>query len=125
MLVADALAGMGQTPAQIVHVLHALLQPACRHARQPGMQRTEQRQELHALGAYQLRRTGGRRSTCIGYEVGNGEVGLVSHAADHREGASVQRTRHDLFVEGPQIFDAAAAAAQDQHVAFAPRRRRY
>ena len=32
----------------------------------------------------------------------------------------MDRPRHNFFVERPQVFDAAAAAADDQHVAFGP-----
>ena len=38
----------------------------------------------------------------------------------HRHRAGRHRARHHLFVERPQVFDAAAATAQDQHVALGP-----
>ena len=45
----------------------------------------------------------------------------MAHAADHRQRASVDRARHHFFVECPQVLDAAAAAADDQHIAFGAR----
>jgi hypothetical protein len=71
------------------------------------------------LGSRQFGGSGGRRRALIGGEVGNREVGLMADAADHRQRTGADRTRHDLVVEGPQVFDAAAAATDDQQFAVA------
>jgi len=42
----------------------------------------------------------------------------VSDPAHHRKPAGVNCARDDFFVESPQVLDAAAAAADDQHVAL-------
>ena len=62
---------------------------------------------------------GGRRRRGrpqIGDEVGDRDVGLVSDGGNHRHGRSGDRARHDLLVEGPEIFDGAATAADNDHV---------
>jgi hypothetical protein len=60
----------------------------------------------------------GRRRPLIGGKVGNREVGFVTDAADHRQRTGADRPRHGLVVECPEVFDAAATAADDQHFAF-------
>jgi hypothetical protein len=44
------------------------------------------------------------------------DVGLVADAADHRQRAGRHGAHHALVVEGPQVFQRAAAAHQQQHV---------
>ena len=52
----------------------------------------------------------------VGHEIGDGDVGLVAHGRDHRHGTGGDGARHGLFVEGPQIFERAAAAAHNDDV---------
>ena len=60
---------------------------------------------------------GGRRGRAqVGHEIGDGDVGLVAHGGNHRHGAGGDGARHGLFVEGPEIFQRAAAAAHDDQV---------
>ena len=60
---------------------------------------------------------GRRRRAQVGAEVGDGEVGLVAHAADQRHRAAARWcARQRLVVEGPQVLDRAAAAHQQDHV---------
>src|SRR5439155_9134631 len=60
----------------------------------------------------------GRRSgrAGIGDEVGDGEVGLVADAGDNGDRAGVNGAGDDLFVEGPELLDGAAAAGDDDGV---------
>ena len=73
-------------------------------------------------GGGQFGGSGRRGGAHVGAEVGDGEVGLVADAGDDRHAAADDRARHHFFVEAPQVFDRAAAAAHQQHVDFgAPR----
>jgi hypothetical protein len=83
------------------------------------MRRFERRKgfaERLPIGTRDSRRCGGRGRAQVGHEVGDGEVGLVAHAAHHGNRAGVDRARDDLLVEGPQVLEAAAAATDDEHV---------
>ena len=62
-------------------------------------------------------RGGGRRGRAnVGDKIGDGEIGLVAHAGDNGNLRVGNRPRDDFFVEGPQIFERAAAARHDHHV---------
>ena len=63
-----------------------------------------------------LRRLGRGRRAGIGDEVDQGPVGLVADRRDQRNGAVAGGADHDLLVEAPQVFEAAAAARDDQNV---------
>ena len=71
------------------------------------------------------RQRGGRRRgrAHVGDEVGDGDVDFVADAGHRRNAAGGDRARHAFVVEAPEVFERAAAARDDQHVAFvAPRR---
>jgi hypothetical protein len=121
LLVVHALAGMRDAPPEIVHALHVALEMACERTPRALVHRTQVAPELDAIGRRKLCRAGRRRRTRVSDEVGDGEVGLVTHAANDGHRTRRQRPRHDLFVERPQIFDAAAAPTQNQQVALAAR----
>ena len=55
---------------------------------------------------------GGRRRgrAQVGHEIGDGDVGFVAHGRNHRHGAGGDGARHGFFVEGPEVFERAAAA---------------
>ena len=57
-----------------------------------------------------------RRRAQVGDEVGDGEIGFVADAGDHRHRRCDDRARQDLLVERPQILERAAAARHDDHV---------
>jgi hypothetical protein len=65
---------------------------------------------------HQFGRGSGRGRPQVGHKVRNGEVGLVAHTADHGHRALNERARELLVVEGPQVFDRAAAAHQQDHI---------
>ena len=76
------------------------------------------RQPLGGIGHHQLGGRRGRGRAHVGGEVGDGEVDLVPDAADHGDGRGDDGARQALVVERPQILERAAAAGEDQHVAF-------
>src|SRR5262249_33716504 len=59
---------------------------------------------------------GRRRGANVGDEIGDGEVGLVADAGDHGNGASGDGAGDCFFVEGPEIFEGAATASQNQNI---------
>ena len=61
---------------------------------------------------------GGRRRgrAQVGDEVGNRHVGFVADGRDHRHRAGGNRPGDDFLVEGPQVFDRAAAASGDDDI---------
>src|SRR4029077_20887189 len=64
---------------------------------------------------------GGRRGSAnIGDEIGDGEIGFVADARDDGNFRCKDRAGDDFFVEGPQIFQGAAAARDDEHVDEVP-----
>ena len=66
--------------------------------------------------AHQLRGVGRRRGPQVGDEVGDREVGLVADAGDDGHARGHDGARDGLLVERPQVFDAAAASRDDDHV---------
>ena len=52
----------------------------------------------------------------IGSEIDQRRIGLMPHGGDQRDVAGRGRTHHDLLVEGPEVFQAAAAARHDQQI---------
>ena len=59
---------------------------------------------------------GRRRRARVGGQVDQRPVRLVADGGDERDGAGRGRAHHHLLVEAPQVFQAAAAARDDQHV---------
>jgi len=105
-----------------VQALFERLDPACPGARDPPAQRLGAAHQLAPVGRGERRRGGRRRRSLVGGEVGDGEVGLVTHAADHRNRRGRHRARDRLVVERPEILDRTATANQQQHLALAPPR---
>ncbi len=59
----------------------------------------------------------GRRwcwSPQVGNKVTDAEVGFMPHRGDHRDAGGGHRAGQGFIVEGPQVFQRAAAAADDQ-----------
>ena len=65
-------------------------------------------------GQFRRRRRRGRAQ--VGDEIRDGDVGFMAHRRDHRHGACRNRARHGFFVERPQVFERAAAAAGDHQI---------
>src|SRR5438045_4713989 len=60
---------------------------------------------------------GGRRGSAhVGDEIGDGEVGLVADSGDYGNLRIENGAGDDFFVEGPQVFEGATAAGENQHV---------
>ncbi len=63
-------------------------------------------------------RRGGRSGRAqVGHKIGDGEIGFVSHAGDHRHSGSGNRAGNGSLVEGLNIFERAAAAGDDHQSA--------
>ena len=69
---------------------------------------------LDGIDTVLLVRGGGRGRAQVGGQIGQGDVGLVSDATHHRQGARGHRAHHALVVEGPEVLQRAATAHQ-QH----------
>src|SRR5690606_37634856 len=54
----------------------------------------------------------------IGDEVGNGDIHFMADRADHGNAAGVDGAGDGFLVEGPEVFQRAAAPADDQYVAI-------
>ena len=64
----------------------------------------------------QLRRGGRSRGAQIGDEIGDGEVGLVSHSGDHGNFRSRNCPREEFGVERRKVLGGAAAARDDDRI---------
>lgn len=86
------------------------------------LQLAAERESFSARGEpARARKFGGgsrRGGAPVGDQIGNREVGFMTDAGDHRQRAGGNGARQVLVVERPQIFDAATAAGDDQHLAF-------
>ena len=71
----------------------------------------------------ELRGGRGRRRAKVSDEIGDGEVGFVAHAGDHRNRRRGNGARDFLFVERPEIFERPATARDDDHIDAAGRGR--
>ena len=63
-----------------------------------------------------LGRFAGGEGSNVGDQVAEGNVDFVTDARDDRDRAGVDRAADDFFVEGPEVFDAASPACDDDHV---------
>jgi len=63
---------------------------------------------------------GGSRcgGTQICHKVDDGGVRFVAYAADDGQAAAGDCACHDFFIEGPQVFNAAATADKQQYIAL-------
>ena len=68
------------------------------------------------VGHRQLRRRGRRGRAQVGHKIADGEIGFVPHGGDHRNAGGRHRPRDRLVVEGPQLLNGTAAAADDEHI---------
>src|SRR5580704_1086994 len=59
-------------------------------------------------------RGGGRAD--IGYEIRDREIRLMANSGNYRDRTCDNRASYSLFVEGPQVFDRAAAANEQNHI---------
>ena len=116
LLVADALPGMGQSPRQEIEPLHTVFNAALEYAHQLLAGQHHIAAQLNTVRTDQLCRRSRRRRAHIGGKIGDGEIGFMPHAADHRHRTGADRPGHHFFVVSPQILNAAAAAADDQHI---------
>ena len=76
--------------------------------------------QLRLVRHGQLRRVRRRRRPCIGNKIGDRHVGLMPDGGDDRNVGGINRARHALIVERPQIFNRPAAAPRDDEVGDLP-----
>jgi hypothetical protein len=119
----QGLARPGQAQGDPVQALRLPLQAAPGAPDERGAVRVEQLERRAGRRRHQLGRGGGCRRTQVGGEVGQGDVGLVADAAHHRHRRRAQRPHDALVVEGPEVLERAAAAADDEHVDLGAGRR--
>ena len=90
---------------------------ALHHAR---LQRVEPAVNFALVRHGDLRRVRRRRRPCIGNKIGDRHVGLMPDGGDDRNVGGINRARHALIVERPQIFNRPAAAPRDDEVGDLP-----
>ena len=78
----------------------------------------KRRQPLGGVGDDQLGGGRGRRCAHVGGEIGDGEVDFMPDAAHDGNRGCDDGPRQALIVECPQILERAAAAGEDEDVAF-------
>ena len=72
--------------------------------------------DLAGIGDADLAGLAGGQGAAVGGQVGEGHVDLVADRRDDRDARGGDGPRHDLLVEGPEVFEAAAAAGDDDDV---------
>ena len=115
------LRGMHQPLGAAIQRLRGVLQAPAHLAREAAHAVDDARGELGARRRGELGRGRRRGRAPVGSEVGDSEVGLVPDADHDRDARSADRARHALLVEAPQVLDRAAAAHEEQHIAFGAR----
>jgi hypothetical protein len=72
--------------------------------------------EFAARLHHELGGSRGRGGADIGDKIGYGEIGFVADAGDYGDFGGGDGAGNFFFVEGPEIFEGAAAAGQNEHV---------
>jgi hypothetical protein len=121
-LLADLRGGTEQTARVPVQRLGRVAQRAAHGAPQVDGVRTQRGDPVGARRGRQFGRRRRRGRAYVGGEIADREIRLVTHAGNHRHAAIGHRVGHRFLVKRPQILDAAATPAHDQHVAFGPLR---
>ena len=98
--------------------LRGLCQPMALTLKEPGLQPGQAFQPILAVGADGLRSGRGGGRTEVGDEIADGEIDFMADRGDDRDPGGVDRPRHPLLVEGPEILGGAPAASKDQHFAL-------
>ncbi len=96
----------------LLRVAHSIEQLATNSARE----RVEMTAKIDNVGHDQLGGGAGRWCAQIGDEIGDREIDLVSNRGDDRQFCRGNGARDDFLIELPQIFDAAAAARDDDQI---------
>ena len=73
-------------------------------------------QDFASVGDRDFAGFAGRECASVGGQVGEGHVDLVADGRDHRQPRSDDGADDDFFIERPEVFHAAAAASDDDHV---------
>ncbi len=112
------IAGPAQAQRGAVQPLRGQIKALLDAARQMGLDGIERIEMLLPLRRCELSR--GRRCgrAQVGHQIGEGDVGFVSDAADHRQLGRCNRQYQTLVVEGPEVFQRATAAHEKQRIHF-------
>jgi hypothetical protein len=113
---------VGEPGGDAVEALGGGLDATLHGAREAGVQQGQLVVELDEAGAGQLGGGGGGGGAQVGGEVGDAHVGLVADAHHHRQRAGADGAGDGFAVEGGEVFEAAAAAHQEQHIGAVGRR---
>ena len=109
-------AGKRRAAAHDVYPAAQDLDSAARRRERPIVQAIDAAAELVLRRDDEFRGRRGCRRAEVGDEIGDRDVGLVSHRRDHRYRHACDRARHHFLVERPQIFDRSAAATDDDDI---------
>ena len=104
-------AAFGALQAQAAFLHHAV-----QRAGEPGPLLLQVGGDFHATRHGEFGGSGGGGGAAVGGEVDQGGVGFVADGGDQRDGAGRRRAHHGFVVEGHQVFEAATAAGDDDHV---------
>ena len=105
-----------QPRERVIELLLQRLKLACHALREAPPVAFEQPREIGGIGHEQFRCGRRRRRAQIRDEIGDREVDLMADRRDDRDRARMDRARHRLVVERPEVLERAAAARQQQHV---------
>jgi len=108
--------GPGQAAARGAEFELALLQRAEKAARETAAHDLDLRDQFGADGQRHFGSAGGRRRAAVGGVVDQRGVGFVADGGDQRDDALGGGADDALFVEGPKVFDGAAAARDDDDI---------
>ena len=110
-----------QSAAETFHLGAPFVQHAPGTGQETPVQIAQLRRQLPADRDRHFRRCrrGGR--TAVAGVIDQGGVGLVADRGNQGDTAGRRGPHHDLFVEGPEVLDGAAAARHDQEVGAARR----
>ena len=115
-LLVEQAGGPTDLQRQPVQPLRGLVEPALHCTTQHQGDGLQAGQRVVAQGRGQLGRRGRRRRAQVGRQFGQRDVGFMADPADHRQAAAGHGPHHRLVVESPQVFQRAAAAADDQRI---------
>ncbi len=116
----DGLGRARQAKRQPIEPLRFGLERRARAPRQRELEVAQDALLRRAGGRHELGGGGRRRGAQVGGEIDEGHVGLVADAAHDLDRRRPHGTHDALVVEGPEILERAAAAADDEHVDLAP-----
>ena len=108
--------GSGKPAGESLDGARAVAQRAVDRGTRPPFDVEDLGPEVGAHGNRHFRRRGGGRRAAVGGEVDQRRIRLVPDGGDQGDFRSRRGPDHRFLVEGPEVFQTAAAAGHDQHV---------